>query len=170
MDIRILLSSIVETTADAAIVTLFEAQEPQGATAAIDAALEGAIKELISGGDLAGKSDQLATLYPRGHIPARRLLVVGLGKPEAFDLDAIRRAAGLAASRARDLGAKTAVMALPDDPTGALALDRMAQAAVEGAILALYEYPAERQKPDEDRKQLDSLSLLVPSAESVAPV
>jgi len=52
----------------------------------VDRALGGAIRELITGGDLRGKADEVVVLYPRGAIPAKRVLVVGLGRQKPLTL------------------------------------------------------------------------------------
>ena len=65
------------------------------------------IRDLIATGDFKGKLNETAVLYPRGAIPAQRVLIVGLGKEEKFDLDKVRQAAGTAAKRLRDLGIKS---------------------------------------------------------------
>ena len=99
VDVRTMPGAIQESDADAIIVNLFEDAEPGGATKAVDESLGGAICDLIEGGDFSGKAGQVAVLYPRGAIPARRVIVVGLGPREKFDagpVDGVRRAAARA--------------------------------------------------------------------------
>ena len=72
MDVKIIPGVIQECDADAIIVNLFEDTQPGGATKAVDDPLGGAIRDLIAGGDFSGKAGQVAVLYPRGAIPARR--------------------------------------------------------------------------------------------------
>jgi len=168
MDIIVKPGVIRDEPADAIIISLVEGAELEGAAGAVDAALNGAIAELIEGGDFSGKAGQMAVLYPRGALPARRVLLVGLGKREKFDLDAIRKAAGSAAAKARDLGAKQVVTVVHQGRLERIGLAKRAQAVVEGTLLALYEYPAERQKPPKDRKELDSLTLLAPDTGALA--
>src|SRR5512136_2226713 len=78
-----------------------------GAVGAVDQALGGAIKALLLGGDLKGKLNKTAVLYPRGVIPAQRVIVVGIGKAQDLTLDKVRQAAGTAAKKARELGCKS---------------------------------------------------------------
>ena len=94
MNLTVAEGSIQAFKADTVVVNLLEGvTTPGGATGAIDQALDGAISELIRQGDLSGSMGECAVLYPRGAIPAKRVLVVGLGKAEAFDLDSVRAAA-----------------------------------------------------------------------------
>ncbi|HUM68719.1 MAG TPA: M17 family peptidase N-terminal domain-containing protein, partial [Chloroflexota bacterium] len=94
MNIHVIQGNIQDSAADTLIVNLFEGvTTPAGATGAIDSALNGAISELIAHGDLTGKAGQIGVLYPRGAIMAKRVLVVGLGKRDDFDLEGVRKAA-----------------------------------------------------------------------------
>jgi leucyl aminopeptidase len=95
LNISVQPGGIQDSAADAIIVNLFQGvTEPTGATGAVNQALGGAIGELMAGGDLRGKLGETAVLYPRGAIPARRVIVVGLGQPDKFDLEAARGGGG----------------------------------------------------------------------------
>ncbi len=170
MEILVKAGAIVKEQSDAIVVNLFEGAELDGSAKEVDAALGGAISELINGGDFGGKDGQLALLYSRGALPARRVLVAGLGKKDELELDTIRKAAGLAATKARDLGAKRITSVVHGGCSDTLDLSSRAQAVVEGTLLALYQYPAERQKPAEDKKELESLTLIVRHPESLEAV
>ena len=143
MKIQVEQGSIEASPADTIIVNLFEGvSTPGGATGALDAALDGAISDLIAGGDLRGKAGEVAVLYPRGAIAARRVLVVGLGKAESFDVEGIRRASAAAVRRARDLNARHVATIVHGAGIGGQDAAAAAQATVEGALLATYRYDA----------------------------
>ncbi len=144
---------------DALVVNLFAGvTTPGGATGAVDAALGGAIRDVIASGDLTGALGEVRWLYPRGALPARRVAVVGLGPAEGFDATAARKAAAAAARAARDLGAKTVVTIAHGAGIGGLDPTAAAQATVEGMLLALYRYDAPKQKRDD--KAVASIELL----------
>src|SRR5437867_2755844 len=82
---------------------------PQGGTVPpslveLDRAVGGVVGGAITSGDFKGKRDESALLYP-GDGKAERVLLVGLGKPGEVTRSSIRRAAAVAAKRARSLGA-----------------------------------------------------------------
>src|SRR2546428_4263149 len=82
---------------------------PQGGTGPpsvveLDRAVGGVVGRAIRSGDFKGKRDESALLYPGGG-KAERVLLVGLGKPGEVTRSSIRRAAAVAAKRARALGA-----------------------------------------------------------------
>src|SRR3954454_1586144 len=109
-----------ETDADTRVVGLFEGETPD----------DGAARALAESGEAKGAVRKLAVTHEEG---GRRLIVVGLGKRDEFDHERARGAAGAAAQRARELGAKAVSFAAPDGGGGPGPL-------VEGMLLALYEF------------------------------
>lgn len=181
MKIEVKSGELQAVQADALIVNLFTGvSEPGGGTGAVDAALSGAISELIHQGDLSGKSGELAVLYPRGAIPARRVIVVGLGEREKFTAEAARRAAGKAALKARELGSASIVTIVHGAGSGGLDAATAAAATAEGTLLALYRYDAprlermEKEQPESivlleaDESKLDAMRSAVQRVDSVA--
>ncbi len=137
----LLHGDVLKSDCDALVVNLFEGvSAPGGATGAVDAALDGAITELIAAGDLEGKVGQVAVLYPRGAVPARRVLVTGLGPAEKFSTEVARRAAANAARKAVQLGASTVHTIAHGAGVGGLDVAAAAQATVEGSLLAGYSF------------------------------
>lgn len=162
MNITVQQGGIQTIAADAIIVNLFQGvTDPSGATGAVNQALGGAIGELIAGGDLRGKPGETAVLYPRGAIPARRVIVVGLGQPDKFNLESVREAAAVAVKQAQKVGAVNVATVIHGGGAGGLDMAEAAQAVVEGTLLALYRYDAPRaKKEDDEEKRVDSLTLV----------
>ncbi len=165
MDVKVIPGAIQESDADAIIVNLFEAPpsekpKPGGATKAVDDALGGAIRDLIEDGDFVGKAGQVAVLYPRGAISARRVIMVGLGQRDKFDADAVRRAAAHAIKKARGLKVGRVASILHGAGAGGLPVEEAAQATAEGSLLALYDYHGQK-SDDPEKAKPDLLELMI---------
>ncbi len=170
MKVKVSQGSIQESKADTIIVNLFEGvTTPVGATGAVDKALRGAISEIIANGDFEGKAGQVAVLYPRSTIPAQRVLVVGLGKAEEFDLEGVRRAAALAIKRAQELKAKEVATIVHGGGIAGLPIAPAAQATVEGSLLTTYRYEAAK-KENNEKQEVESLTIVEYSQEKVADI
>jgi leucyl aminopeptidase len=85
-------------------------------------------------------------------------LLVGLGKPEAFAVDALRQASATAATAARRLGVSS--MALVP-PVSEVESDEVGQALTEGMLLGLYTLKKYKTASEnEDKDNLRELSIL----------
>jgi leucyl aminopeptidase len=127
-----------------------------------------------------GKKGETAVLYPGGAIPARRVIIAGLGKAEAFDVEQARQTAAAAIRRARDLKAHEVATIIHGAGIGSLALPNAAQATAEASLLALYQYDAARAEKSErheiasltiveqDADRLEAISSAVAAAEALA--
>lgn len=140
--------------------------EMSGDTASVDAldkALDGAISDLLTGGDFKSKAETVSVIYPRGKVPVRRVILVGLGKQTDFTPEILRRAAAVGTQQAQTLGAKSLEVLLPT----VLPVEGAAQAVTEGALLGLYSYRGQKSTPDEANK-LESLTLVIAESEREA--
>lgn len=160
MDVTVKQGSIQTADADTIVVNLFKGVTgPGGATGAVDQALEGAVSDLIAGGDLTGELGEVGVLYPRGAIPARRVLVAGLGPQDKFDLEQVRKAAAAAIKKARDLQARRVASIVHGAGIARLPVGLATQAVLEGSLLALYQYDAGKQEKETPSK-IDSFSIV----------
>lgn len=151
MQFSITQGNIATTAVDCIVVNLFEGVRlPGGATGAVDAALGGAIRRLIAAGDFDGKAGATALLYTDGKLPALRILVVGLGKAEKFDVHGVRKAAAAAYKALAKLkGVKQFATIVHGAGIGGLDGAAAAQALAEGTLLASYRAPNyKRETPD----------------------
>lgn len=167
MKVEVVHGLLQDFQADTLVVNLFEGVlNPGGATGAVDQAMKGAISELIAGGDFSGKAGETAVLYPRGLLPARRVVLVGLGKQASFDLEAVRRASAAALKKAQDLNAKQVASIIHGAGIGGLQVQEASQATVEGALLGLYSFAADKQNSNSKHK-IEQLSLVTNAADMV---
>ncbi|GAJ22933.1 unnamed protein product, partial [marine sediment metagenome] len=91
MEIKVVAGDIAKTKADAIIMTFFEGMErPEGDIAAIDKALDGAISQLISQGEIKGKLNEITIVHSLSKLPAARVVIAGLGKQQELSQDKVR--------------------------------------------------------------------------------
>jgi len=132
----------------------------KSAVAQLDVRLEGRIRDFLESGDFSGALNSTALVRTGGKIQAPRVLLVGLGKPDAFKIDMVRQASATAATAARRLGISSLAF-LP--PAGDLEPVEIGQALTEGALLGLYtlkKYKTAAENDDKDN--LRDLYLLAP--------
>jgi leucyl aminopeptidase len=156
LDIRVVAGDLTAFAGDGLVVNLFEgtgvpsqgarrgAKTAQrslgGATAAVDAALDGAIAALIRSGEATGKWGEQALIHSLGRLRAARILVMGLGKPEELTLDRVRAAAAEAARSLRKAGARQIGTIVHGAGAGGFNPAQAAQAVAEGTLLGLYRF------------------------------
>jgi leucyl aminopeptidase len=142
VDLRVQQASVTEIETPLLVVNLFEGvTQPAGATGAVDAALGGQIAQLIADGEITGEAATVSVIHTSaGGLKARRVAVVGLGKPAEFNLESVRIAAALAARKARELKLDSFATIVHGAGSGGLSLEEAAQATMESSILALYRY------------------------------
>ena len=159
MQLNTITGHIADQAVDAIILNQFENTDtPGGATAAIDDRLQGAISALLDGEDFRGKLRETSVLYPGEALPARRVIVVGLGPEEDFTLDCARHATAAAAVRARELGARTVASVLHRPGSGEIEIGAAARASAEGALLGLYSFDQYKSQPE--KKKVTSFTLV----------
>ena len=161
MQISVVTGGIQEQVAQAIVVNLFEgADRPGGATAAVDQVLGGQIQAIIDSGDFRGKRNDVMVLYTNGKLPAKRIILVGLGMPEDLSRDVIRQAAGSAAKKARELGVTHLHTIVHGAGAGGIASTQAAEAVVEGTLLGLYRFHELKTHLDDVRPDIDALTLV----------
>jgi leucyl aminopeptidase len=138
MKIQATNTPLQKWTGDCLGVGFFEDQVEQSeAFGTLNLALEGLLQEVITENEFKGKSGETVWLRsPSGSKLARKVAVVGLGKPESLTLEGLRQAAAAIARTAQKQKAKTVAISLPLwDQNAALSMEAM----VEGAVLSLHQ-------------------------------
>ncbi len=169
MKINVIPGDIVLHPADAILVSQFEgAAGPGGTTAAIDAALKGAIAQLIKQGEIKGKCGELTVVHTLGKLPAARVAIVGLGKEKELTLDKVRRASGEACRAVRRLGAKKVATVILGSGAQDITAKAAVQAVTEGCLLGLYtfrKYMTSKEGASGEIEQIDIVANEGPMAE-----
>ena len=143
VELRVRQGSVTEIDTPLLVVNLFEGvTQPGGATGAVDAALGGQISQLIAEGEITGEPASVSVIHNAGNhaLAARRVAVVGLGKRDDFDLEAVRVAAAVAARKARDLKVDSFATIVHGAGVGGLDAEDAARSTMESSILALYRF------------------------------
>jgi leucyl aminopeptidase len=161
MEIKAVAGEIANIEADAIIVNHFEETEhPDGDTATVDKALDGAIAQLIKQGDIKGKLNEITLLHSPGKLPASRVVVAGLGKKKDLSINKVR---GAVAETCRWLRSKN-VTSVATIAQGAginnISLESAAQAVTEGALLGLYAFRRYITKKETDFGEVKQLLIV----------
>jgi len=109
-------------------------------TEAMDKASGGLISEVIQSEDFQGELYQPSLVYTKGTIPAKRILLMGLGKRSDFHLDTWRGSASKAAQFLRDRGVKEFSLCPYLRGERKMSLEDSSQGLVEGIYLGLYQF------------------------------
>jgi len=122
--------------ADALVTYIFDKDNKiEGILADIDHAMDGRLAALVATGEVTGKSLETVLLhFPEG-LDAKRLLLVGAGKPEKFSHSDLRKIAGTALRYLKSRGVKKFVFLTREGERGSAA----AQAVTEGLGVADFE-------------------------------
>lgn len=141
MEFKVIAGPPEETAVDALVVFCREGDpDLRGLALEADQALEGHLSRILSSGEIKGQYGQVLTIPTFGRLAAGRVVLVGLGKPEDFVLDRVRGALGIAGRALRSALMKSAAISLEDPVFADLPVPAVAQAAVEGILLGLYEF------------------------------
>jgi leucyl aminopeptidase len=93
----IIKDNIKDIMADAVVMGIYEGVKSLDPDLAdIDRKLGGVISDMISGDDFKGKEGETLLIYTLGKIPAKKILLLGLGKEEDFGANTIRKVIGKA--------------------------------------------------------------------------
>lgn len=144
-DVKVKQGRIETERADVLVFAQFESDATlRGATASVDSSLSGALRDLLKSKEFEGKQNQTVLLHTQGKIPAKRVLLVGLGKKAEVRADTLRQAMASVAKRVRQAGANSFHTLLHDQGFSRTSPAFIARAMVEGAALAGYDFTAYR--------------------------
>ena len=129
--------------------------------ALLDRALGGTLRKLVQSKEFEGKANEVLLYHTQGKVPAKRLVLVGLGKKNEVTLETIRQAMGSAAKRVRQAKVGSFAVVLPTVTPGGMSLVEVAQAMVEGAILGSYQFTVYRSEAASEQV-VEGMKILVP--------
>jgi leucyl aminopeptidase len=153
MKVTVTVAALASVEADALVVGLYaDEPKPRDAVARLDRALQGHLTEVLAAERFQGKPGQVTYVHTGGRLPARRLIVIGLGRRADLTLETVRRAASAGLRRARELGARVVAIETLGER---LPARHRAHAVTEGAILGAYTF--DRYKREKTEKRVEEL-------------
>jgi leucyl aminopeptidase len=135
----------------------------------LDRAFGGALNRLTQSKEFEGKANEVLLYHTHGTVPAKRLLLVGLGKRSEVTLETIRQALGSAVKRVRQIKVDAFSISLPPVIPGKMSWVEVAQAMVEGAILGSYRFTVYRSEATSEQ-DLAEMRILIPEKSHVRQV
>jgi leucyl aminopeptidase len=166
MQIRIEKGTAEKFPCELLLLFSFELPEPlEGPVQNIDSEWKGFISTLMKQGDFKGELFERKLLHTQGALPAKRVLLTGLGKKGEFDLEKWRGASSKAGQFIRDAGIKQFAFQLKK--VESYSEEELAESFVTGLVLGAYQYN-EFKTIDRDKiKEIGEVILLGKAASEV---
>ena len=132
-----------------------------------------AAKDVISSGEVTGKSFETTLLHRPTGLKAKRLLLIGGGKAKNFSAAELRKLAGAAVRTLKSKSIHSFAFALPANGTSAgsagvsakFSANDAVRAIVEGAFIGNFDpgyYKSDRKDKDRDEK-IEAVTIVAPS-------
>jgi leucyl aminopeptidase len=161
MEIKAVTDDIVKVKTGAIIVNHFKGvKHPEGAAAAVDEALDGAISRLIKQGDIKGKLNEITLLHSLEKLPAERIVITGLGKKRELTVDKVRSTVAETCRWLRQKGVTGMATIVQGAGINKINIEDAAQAVTEGALLGLYTFRRHITKEENSFKDVKELVLV----------
>ena len=174
MKVKVKKGKIDQIKDQAILLSHFEDQKKlTGLVKVIDDRLSGMISHLLENKDFVGRLNQTAIVYSQSRLPTPRIILVGLGKREEFDLpgqadaclDKLRQAFASACQRAKELRIKSfSTMVFPADLKG-IDPGKASQAMVEGILLS--DYQMNQYKTTKEDQSLEEFTIVEEDANRI---
>lgn len=128
--------------------------------------LDDILVPLLETDDFKGKLKQDSLLYPRTALPARRALLIGMGKRSDATVNTLRHAAAHASRKAKDLKLADYTIALPFPAD--VSIESCVQAIVEGTRLGHYSFLEYKSSlSDEELHTVENVTILLDEQSNV---
>ncbi|HEY9283972.1 MAG TPA: leucyl aminopeptidase [Pyrinomonadaceae bacterium] len=167
MEILTSTGRVGEADVQALAVPVFKDEKAhEGFLRELDEAANGLVKSVFEAEEIKGKEGETAyLLLPEGgSLRARRVLLVGVGERESFGLGQVSQMAGAAVRALRARNVKSIGLVL----RGALGeTERAASAAVEGAVMSLFD-PDKYRTVEKEERAVERLVVIAQGADADA--
>ncbi|HEV2914500.1 MAG TPA: leucyl aminopeptidase [Pyrinomonadaceae bacterium] len=167
MQVQSSAKSYREEDAQAVAVAVFKDERAdEGFLKELDEATGGVIKSVIEAEELKGKEGDTVYVHlasGNNGLRARRLLLIGVGEREEYGAPQISQMAGTAARYLRVRNTKTVAIV----PRAEGDAERAVAAAVEGAVMGLFE-PDKYRTVDKEERTIERLTVVIEGADEEA--
>ena len=165
------LGDISTEKTDVIILPLFEDARKQTRTLQeLAEATSGLVQNILDSGDFSGELYKTSMIYTQGAIPAKRIILVGLGKENKFDLDVMRGAGGKGFQYARDLGIKRVVVPGDLDKVEGFGKADVLEAFLTGGSLGIYQFKELITTEKEKTKKIDECVVIAKNREEAKEI
>lgn len=153
MQFKVSTEPITTLASDCIILTHTEDKDMLlGLARQVDEVMDHRISQLIAEKEVKGKFGEVTILHTWGKIPAKRVLVLGLGKEEKLTLERARAAFAIAARKAQAIGVKELTVAISQKYKDIWNPVDMSQAITEAIQLGVYEFKPYKKKEEFENK------------------
>ncbi|HEV8020517.1 MAG TPA: leucyl aminopeptidase [Candidatus Lustribacter sp.] len=146
MQVRITSDAPASHATGTLVIPVFADKRLDGVAQEIDAALGGALADVLASDEIAGKPSELAVVHAKD-TPYKRVALIGLGDREKFTPYALARLAGTATRKLGKRNVASLAFVLPAEAKGHELL--AASAIAEGAIAGTLDGTTYRTEPDQ---------------------
>jgi len=133
--------------AHCAVIGLFEGRTVPDSAKRVDDAMDGALKKRLTRGDIAGKKNQIATLYEPGELACERLMVVGFGKRNKLEIRDYRKVCRRAAEAIANSNCRDAYLWLPELEVRNADVEQTSRHLAEALLEAWYRFDELKSDP-----------------------
>ncbi|TCS84445.1 leucyl aminopeptidase [Tepidibacillus fermentans] len=161
MQFKVSTESIISLATDCLIITYTEDRDGlRGLAEQVDERMDHRISQLIAEREIKGEFAEVTIVHTWGKIPAKRVLVLGLGKEENLTLEKARAAFAIAARKAQSIGVKELTLAISQKYKDLWNPVDLGQVAVEAMMLGSYQYSPYKKK-EKTENQLERVIVTV---------
>jgi leucyl aminopeptidase len=140
---------------DALVTYIFDKEERiDGVLADLDGAMQHHLAALVAGGELTGKALEFTLVHFPDGLDAKRLLLVGAGKPDKFATGDLRKIAGAALRYLKPRGVSKIAFLAREGERGLAAVE----AVTQGLIVADFE--SDKYSTQKKNREIQSVSLV----------
>ncbi|MFV9510017.1 leucyl aminopeptidase [Tepidibacillus sp. LV47] len=153
MQFKVSTEPIISLATDCMIITYTEDRDRlRGLAEQVDEKLDHRISQLIAEREIKGEFGEVTIVHTWGKIPAKRVLVLGLGKEEKLTLEKARAAFAIATRKAKSIGIKELTFAITQKYKDIWNPVDLGQVVVEAMMLGAYEYSPYKKKEKTEHK------------------